>query len=1074
MNLKDVCIPGLLLITVSTFGQPPVITNVDKYSEGTGRKVTVAGSNFGTNPANVAVYFGAQKSTGTSITNQVVEAIVPPGATLDNITITNTVTGLTGFSAQQFSLNYGGVHPFLPANLTTPQEDFAGESGLYDLCLCDLDGDGKTDVAAANDKNAQTLVSLFRNTSTAAGDIDFVKTTISIGTRSLHVTCGDLNGDGKKDLVVSEGGSGERLFILRNTSTVGTLSFVSQSITLAGKLPKRVAINDLDMDGKPELIVTDQKSDNKNLLVLLNTSSLATISFGAAQSIAVPTVTADAKSSSDGLDVQDIDGDRLPEIIVNQFLTANSNVFIFKNTSTQGALRFLSVTTLPLAGTPVNVRVGDLNGDARPDIVATQLLAFGITTFVNESTATEIRFGAGVATETDERPWGIDLGDLDGDGKLDVVVASVTKKSITVLNNTSAGSAITFSPKQVVTTSFINRHIRIGDLDGDGKPDISFASVDDDNLGPAGAASRLSVLRNKSCITPTIHPSGPLIVCSGFPLALEASVSAGATYQWKKNGANIPTATAATFTPIDIEQAMYSVDITSDGCTKTSAGTDVTVIATGSVPAPAMSSSSPVCKGATLTLGASSAGATGYEWTGPAGFTASGTSVTRTNFEIGFAGRYQVNVMVGTCVAQQGSVIVEMITLPDFKVGFTGNDIICSGSSKALTVDPPDPNFTYQWFENTSGAISGATNTGHTISESGEYYFQAQSVLFPTCPAVSSQHSTFRKVAVPVAMFTSPASTCTNTVVTFTNQSTLDADAGANYLWDFGDASTSTETSPTHTYLATGNRTVTLTASYRGNMCPTQLAKPITVSVLPTANITSATSVFEFCPGNKLILGVDNTFTSYLWSTNETTPTIEVAAAGTYSVQVTNATGCKVTPSRVVTQLTAPAVEAAAERTVINIGESTQLQATPGLSTYLWTPAETLSNPAVANPIATPEERTTYMVTATASNGCQGIGQVEVDVTFDNIVNLLQPGNFISPNGDNINDTWEVGLISSFPQCGVKIFDEKGSKVYDALPYLNDWNATLNGKVLPNGVYFYFIQCGGESQSRTGSITVVH
>jgi hypothetical protein len=67
-----------------------------------------------------------------------------------------------------------------------------------------------------------------------------------------------------------------------------------------------------------------------------------------------------------------------------------------------------------------------------------------------------------------------------------------------------------------------------------------------------------------------------------------------------------------------------------------------------------------------------------------------------------------------------------------------------------------------------------------------------------------------------------------------------------------------------------------------------------------------------------------------------------------------------------------------------------------------------------------------------------------------------------------------VAPITRFPQCGVKIFNEKGSKVYDAQPYLNDWGAILDGKPLPNGVYFYVLQCEGESQSKTGSITVVH
>jgi PKD repeat protein len=979
MNFRDVCIPGLLCAALSTFGQAPVISNVDRYTDGTGRRITIAGSNFGTTQGDITVYFGAQKGTVESVANQVIEVSVPPGATVDFITVTNTNTGLTGYSDQQFRHNYGGKHPFDKANLVAPQEDFNGETGLYDLCLCDLDGDGKTDIATANDKDGQNLVSLFRNNSTGPGDIDFIKTTISIGSPSLHLACGDLNGDGKKDLAVAEGGSGERVFILKNNSTVGSLVFVIQSITLAGKLPKRIEINDLDLDGKADLIVTDQKNENKNVLVVPNTStSIATISFGTAKVLTIPA----SPSSSDGLAVHDLNGDQLPEIVVTQFQTTNSNAFVFRNESSQGNLNFPAVTTLPLSAAPVNLRIGNLNGDSKPDLAATQLLGNGITTFVNESTAEEIKFAAGVPVVTDDRPWGIDLGDLDGDGKLDVVVASIsaTAKAITILNNTSGNTGpITFSARQSVPTTFITRHVRIGDLDGDGKPDIALASVDDASV----AASKISIFRNKSCIVPTINPAGPLVVCSGFPLPLKATVSSGATYQWKKGGSDIAGATSATFTPTDVGVGQYSVAITSDGCTETSANTQVEVVTIGSVPAPTMTEDSPKCVGSTLNLTAVSAGADGYQWTGPAGFTATGTAVTRTDFRVEHAGRYEVNVLVGTCIAQQGFVVAEAVPIPDFRVGFTGSDLICTGQTKVLSVDPADPNFTYQWFESTGGEISGATATTHTVSASGEYFYKAQYVPIPTCPTADSEHSVLRVVTLPTVAFTSPAQTCRETVVTFTNQSTLEDNAGANFLWEFGDATTSTETSPTHTYQTTGNLNVKLTAAYRGNACAASLTKPISVTALPTANIITEGNVFEFCPGDKLVLAVDQTFTSYLWSTSATTPTIEVSTGGTYSVQLTNSIGCKIQPSKAVTLLTSPTVVATATPTTVNIGETTQLSATPGLASYLWTPPETLNNATIANPVASPLDRTTYVVTATDAKGCTAEAQVDVEVTFE-------------------------------------------------------------------------------------------
>ena len=93
----------------------------------------------------------------------------------------------------------------------------------------------------------------------------------------------------------------------------------------------------------------------------------------------------------------------------------------------------------------------------------------------------------------------------------------------------------------------------------------------------------------------------------------------------------------------------------------------------------------------------------------------------------------------------------------------------------------------------------------------------------------------------------------------------------------------------------------------------------------------------------------------------------------------------------------------------------------------------------------------------------------------DYIVNKLTPSKFISPNnGDAINPLWVVGNILDYPQCSVSIYDDKGIKVYEAKPYVNDWEGTYRGKQLPDGVYYYIIRCDGEeNHPKSGSITVL-
>jgi gliding motility-associated-like protein len=145
-----------------------------------------------------------------------------------------------------------------------------------------------------------------------------------------------------------------------------------------------------------------------------------------------------------------------------------------------------------------------------------------------------------------------------------------------------------------------------------------------------------------------------------------------------------------------------------------------------------------------------------------------------------------------------------------------------------------------------------------------------------------------------------------------------------------------------------------------------------------------------------------------------------------------------------------------------------------GLESYSWTPIETLSDPTLPNPVAIPTSSTSYTVTGKDVNNCQGEATVEVSVKGESIVKKLLPQNFFSPNNDSTNPYWKVEKIDEYPQCEVLIFDDKGVKVFNAKPYMNDWDGSFNGARLPDGVYYYIIRCEGEeSVPRSGSITLL-
>jgi gliding motility-associated-like protein len=1067
--MRALCIFTFMISTVLvSWGQKPEINSVDKRDGHMDEVVTIKGAFFGTDATKLAVTFGAAKAQIISLTDQIIEVKVPTGTTYNNVSVTNLVTGLSGYSENQFLLNYNGTAGFDLSNLQGQFNFPAGapaSEGLYDLCMCDFDGDKKVDVATANDN--YKYINIYPNGSTV-GSVAFPsKVATNIASLSLHIKCGDLNGDGKPDLIATESGATDKVFILKNGSTgIGNFTFSPPTtVTLTGKRPKRIEIADLDLDGKPEVLITSQGGNVVTALV--NQSTLASISFSPAPPI---DIFIPGAVSTEGLAVEDLNGDGLPEIVTSQFQT-NSNLYVVENKSSPGSILTGEIKTL-IVGTPIkNIRIGDLDGDEKPDIAFTQLISSSIGTFLNQSTAT-LAFSSLKTFETDITPWGLDFGDLDGDGKIDIAAASLTKKSLTILNNKSTAGNLAFT-KMIQPTNFINRHIAVVDVDTDGKPDIVFTSIDDNNLNIP--ASKVSVFRNKSCMVPEITPTGPLHVCAGLPFVLKATVGGGVTYEWTNTTTSTTVTGTADYTPT--ASGDYVVKAISEStCSKISNTVKVT-ISPGTAADPLPTNDGPVCVGQTLNLKISNdlgAGFT-YEWSGPDNYSGSGiTPPPVTNFRLVNAGKYYVDVKAASgCVARRESTLVEAIDMPEFKVGFTGSDVICSGNLKQLNVVPNSPGFTYQWYEKTSGLISGATGTSHTIGASGEYYYTATSTT-PSCSSVTSASAKLNVVTLPVAAFSMPTSACKGSEVSFTNQSTFDNQATPNYSWNFGDGAVSNEKDPKHIYTSTGSFSVKLTVSYSGNACPITITNPpLTITDAPAAVITTDLNKSEICPDETLVLLVNGTFTSYLWSTGATTSTLQIKEAGDYSVTVKATNGCELKASKTITALPGPEITIQANPEVIDEGQSVQLEAS-GLETYSWTPAEALTDATLPNPVAVPLMSITYTVSGKDNNNCKGTASVDVKVRGEAIVKKLKPENFFSPNEDLYSPYWKVEKIDEYPQCEVAVYDDKGVRVFTAKPYMNDWDGSFNGKRLPDGVYYYIIRCEGEeSAPRSGSITLL-
>lgn len=157
-----------------------------------------------------------------------------------------------------------------------------------------------------------------------------------------------------------------------------------------------------------------------------------------------------------------------------------------------------------------------------------------------------------------------------------------------------------------------------------------------------------------------------------------------------------------------------------------------------------------------------------------------------------------------------------------------------------------------------------------------------------------------------------------------------------------------------------------------------------------------------------------------------------------------------------------PTVDAGPDATVTG-GTSVRIptQASPDATSFQWSPPSTLDCYNCKNPVATPNQTTTYRVEVTNSGGCKSSDEVTIFVLCGKD-NLFIPNTF-SPNGDGVNDKLYPRGTGIYTIKSFKIFNRWGEQVYEAVNFAaNDegkgWNGTYNGKPLNPDVYVYMIE----------------
>nr|WP_262897893.1 gliding motility-associated C-terminal domain-containing protein [Pedobacter sp. ISL-68] len=89
------------------------------------------------------------------------------------------------------------------------------------------------------------------------------------------------------------------------------------------------------------------------------------------------------------------------------------------------------------------------------------------------------------------------------------------------------------------------------------------------------------------------------------------------------------------------------------------------------------------------------------------------------------------------------------------------------------------------------------------------------------------------------------------------------------------------------------------------------------------------------------------------------------------------------------------------------------------------------------------------------------------------VLQVLNPPNIFTPNGDNVNDTWIIKYLESYPNATVEIFNRNGNRVFFSTGYKIPFDGNYQNEPLPVGVYYYIINPRNGRQTITGPLTII-
>lgn len=340
--------------------------------------------------------------------------------------------------------------------------------------------------------------------------------------------------------------------------------------------------------------------------------------------------------------------------------------------------------------------------------------------------------------------------------------------------------------------------------------------------------------------------------------------------------------------------------------------------------------------------------------------------------------------------------------------------------------------------------------------------------------------------ALPRPVFDLPIVCLPEGKALFNNNTTIPdgTDNLLTYRWDFGDprnTNTSLVKNGLHNFSAVGPYNVKLVATSTNNCKDSLVQQLVTVYEQPKARFASEDSL---CIGDLLHCADSSktnngAFNKWFWNFgNGATDVLKnpvhrytSAAIHTITFFAQTDLGCYTDTIKKQLEVFAyPVVSSGPDLFVLDDGQKQiKATATGRIVSYNWTPSTYLSDTSILQPtIINPQDDIYYYLAVKGRGAC-----TSNDTLFVVSLSMPKPPNTFTPNGDGINDTWEIKYLDQYQGCLIEIYTANGQLVYSNVGYTKAWDGTYKGTAVPAGTYYYVIDPKNGRKKIGGYVTIL-